>query len=253
MPVTITHPKPDVAVYDLGQNFSGWPEITVRGLRGATVKLIAGELLDSSGLVTQHSGNASPGFENSFSYTLRGGDTETWHPRFTYYGFRYVQVEGANAAGFTAGNRPTVVTLVGHFVHDEADTVGAFDTSNELLGRIHRLINMAILSNMVSVLSDCPQREKLGWLEQTYLAGPAILMNYDAVSLYHKMAQDMRDSQLPDGMVPAIAPCAVKQKTTSSPMDWGIGTTSGRARLGSRNSPAEGSPPPQFITRIWRC
>lgn len=206
LPGNVTHPKPDVTIYDLGQNFSGWPEISVRGRRGAKLKLVAGELLDPSGLVSQHSANASPGFKNSFSYTLRGGGNETWHPRFTYYGFRYLQVEGANPTEAETADKPTVVSCTGHFIHDDVDTVGTFESSSELFGRVHRLINMAVLSNMVSVLTDCPQREKLGWLEQTYLAGSSILMNYDAISLYKKMALDIHDSQLVNGMVPGIAP-----------------------------------------------
>lgn len=205
-PVKTWQPKTNITVYDLGQNFSGWPEITVSGGRGGIVKLTAGELLDDSGLVTQHSANASPKSENRFSYTLRGGGSETWHPRFTYYGFRYIQVESTSAAGSHADDQPAVISIKGQFVHDSIDTVGTFQTSSTLFGQIHQLINMAVLSNMVSVLTDCPHREKLGWLEQTYLAGPSILLNYDAITLYQKMAEDIQDSQLPDGMVPGIAP-----------------------------------------------
>ncbi len=90
-PVKVTRPKAGVTVYDLGQNFAGWPEIAVSGPAGAMVKLIPGELLDGDGLVTQR----SSGRPQWFSYTLRGAGVETWHPRFSYYGFRYVQVEGA--------------------------------------------------------------------------------------------------------------------------------------------------------------
>jgi hypothetical protein len=205
-PVKTTQPRPNFTVYDLGQNFSGWPKITVSGRRGLTVKMIPGELLDASGLVTQHSADASPQSQNRFSYTLRGGAPESWHPLFSYFGFRYVQVEGARVPGSSAEDKPLVVSLRGQFIRDDAQIVGSFQSSNALFGKIHKLIDMAILSNMASVLTDCPQREKLGWLEQTYLAAPSILLNYDAVNLYQKMAQDIRDSQLADGMVPSIAP-----------------------------------------------
>ncbi|HEX4485533.1 MAG TPA: family 78 glycoside hydrolase catalytic domain [Terriglobales bacterium] len=194
-PVKTTQPRPGVTVYDMGQNFSGWPEITVRGKAGSSVKLISGELLDADGLVSQHSADASPKREQSYSYTLKGGD-ETWHPRFSYWGFRYVQVESG----------AEIVSLSGKFLHDDVETAGQFHTSDTLFERIHQLIDMAVLSNMFSVLTDCPHREKLGWLEQTYLAGSSILLNHDGISLYQKMAQDIRDSQLPDGMVPGIAP-----------------------------------------------
>lgn len=88
-PVKTTHPKDGVTVYDLGQNFAGWPAITVSGAAGTRVKLIGGELLDDSSLVSQHSSKGP----QWYSYTLRGSGVESWHPRFSYWGFRYVQVE----------------------------------------------------------------------------------------------------------------------------------------------------------------
>jgi hypothetical protein len=213
-PVSVTEPRPGVLVYDLGQNMSGWPEIRISGEAGERVKLVAGELLDREGLVTQHSANAGPGFESSFSYTLRGGDAETWHPRFSYWGFRYVQVEGAwGSSNATVGtnarvhaDKPVLQSLRGDFVHDDLRVVGRFSSSDELLDRIHTLIDMAILSNSFSVITDCPHREKLGWLEQTYLNGSSLFFNYDYGLLYEKLARDMEEAQLPDGMEPGIAP-----------------------------------------------
>jgi alpha-L-rhamnosidase len=197
-PVAVTHPRADVTVYDLGQNFSGWPEITVTGERGAKVKMVAGELLDAKGDVTQRSANMYPNSENSFTYVLRGGSHEVWHPRFSYTGFRYVRVETSGVVN--------VDRLSGRFVHDDVRVDGNFMSSDELLNKIHRLIDRAMLSNMVSVLTDCPHREKLGWLEQTHLAGTALMDNYDLQALYAKLADDLDDAQQPDGLVPGIAP-----------------------------------------------
>jgi alpha-L-rhamnosidase len=187
------------SVYDLGQNMAGWPEIEVQGQAGARLTLIPGELLDAKGLVTQRSEGGHPGAMNSFTYTLRGGAAETWHPRFSYYGFRYVQVETSN------GNA-TLLRLDGQALHDDVPVMGTFHSSSDLLNKIHLLIDRAIQSNMVSVLTDCPQREKLGWLEQTHLAAGSLLYNYDLASLYAKISDDMDDSQLANGMVPSIAP-----------------------------------------------
>jgi hypothetical protein len=198
-PVTVTRPKPGIWVYDLGENFSGWPKIVVRGPAGARVKLVPGELLDAAGMVTQRSANARPGNEVSYSYILKGSDTESWHPLFTYYGFRYVQVEGI-------GGDVELVSLQGEFVHADLPQTGHFDCSNPLLVRIHELILQALLSNTMSVLTDCPQREKLGWLEQTHLNADTVFYNEDAVTLYEKMLRDMQDSQLANGMEPEIAP-----------------------------------------------
>lgn len=200
-PVRVTRPRPQIAVYDLGQNFAGWPKIAVSGAAGSSVKLVTGELLGADGLVTQRSAGASPKSQNSFTYTLRGHGIERWHPRFSYYGFRYVQVEPS------AVTRPPIVhALAGESIHDDVSATGSISSSNVLFGKIHHLIDAAIRSNMVSVLTDCPHREKMGWLEETHLAGPSIMYNHDVSRLYGNIANDIEDAQLPDGMVPGIAP-----------------------------------------------
>jgi alpha-L-rhamnosidase len=212
----ITRPRPGVFVYDLGQNMSGWPAITVSGPAGATIKLIPGELLDMNGLVTQRS-SGSPMW---YSYTLKGGGLETWHPLFSYYGFRYVQVTGAVPALHDFTNQPAthavdpqfsvIDSLAGQFVHADLLSAGTFSCSDETLNRIHTLINNAILSNSQSVLTDCPHREKLGWLEQDHLMAHAIMMNWDVHGVYAKIENDIADAQHPDGLIPDIAPEYVK-------------------------------------------
>jgi hypothetical protein len=190
--VKVTQPKPGVAVYDLGQNFAGWPRITASGPAGAEIKMTPGELLDSEGLVSQR----SSGGPVSYNYTLRGGGEETWSPRFSYYGFRYVQVEGAAA----------LRSLEGQFIHLDARRTGEFSCSNDRLNKIHALIDAAVRSNLQHSLTDCPHREKLGWLEQFHLMGPALLYDWDLRSYLPKIVRDMREAQTIDGLVPDIAP-----------------------------------------------
>ena len=203
-PIKLTHPRPGITVYDLGQNFAGWPEITVNGRPGAVVKLIAGELLDKDGLAWQRS-SGSPQW---YSYTLRGGGTETWHPRFSYYGFRYVQVE----SGETGATEPEfrVLSLRGDEIHSSSEQVGEFASSDENLNRIHMLILHAIENNSMSIFTDCPHREKLGWLEETHLMAPSLLDDFDFAGLYAATARNIADAQRRDGpkagMVPEIAP-----------------------------------------------
>jgi hypothetical protein len=191
-PVKVTEPKPGVVVYDLGQNFAGWPRITANGPAGSEIKMTPGELLDSAGLVSQR----SSGGPVSFNYTLRGGGDETWSPRFSYYGFRYVQVEGAAA----------LRSLEGQFLHLDARRTGEFSSSNQRLNQIHALIDAAVRSNLQHSLTDCPHREKLGWLEQFHLMGPALLYDWDLRSYLPKIVRDMREAQTIDGLVPDIAP-----------------------------------------------
>jgi alpha-L-rhamnosidase len=205
-PLRVSEPRPGVFVYDLGENFAGWPRIRVRGPAGATVRLLPGELLDAGGLVSQRSGGGAPGRAVEFNYTLNGAQHEDWRPRFSYYGFRYVQLEGAAPMGRGASGVPEVLALEGEVLHADLPVAGEFDSSDQLFVRIHRLIRQALLSNTMSVLTDCPTREKLGWLEQTHLNAPTVFYNLDAETLYAKMVGDIADSQHADGLVPEIAP-----------------------------------------------
>ncbi len=202
--VNRSEPKPDVLVYDLGQNFAGWPTIEVSGPKGATVKLIAGELLNSDGTVSQH----SSGEPQWFLYTLKGGGVEKWHPRFSYYGFRYVQVEGTGANG--QAEKPRMVSLGGEAVHTSSEAIGTFSSSDDLLNRIHTLIVRAIENNSVSLFTDCPHREKLGWLEEAHLLAPSMLYDFDFSGLYAATARNIADTQKQDapnaGRVAEIAP-----------------------------------------------
>ena len=192
--VSRTEVKPGIAVYDLGQNFAGWPRVEVSGAPGDQVKLIPGELLDANGLVTQR----SSGGPQYFTYTLKGVGVEVWSPRFSYYGFRYVQVETTGA--------PVIRSLTGQFVHLDAPRIGSFRCSNDLLNRIHALIDAAVRSNLQHVLTDCPHREKLGWLEESHLMGPSLLYNWDLRTFLPKIIRDIREAQTIDGLIPDIAP-----------------------------------------------
>ena len=205
-PVNITSPDSGVYIYDLGQNLSGWPQLTVRGPAGATVKLTPSEVLAPDGQINPQS--MKHWGEISFSYTLKGDSAETWHPQFTYTGFRYVQVEGATPDPAEAAEKgiPLVLGLESQFIHADAAPTGSFATSDTLLNGIHEIIVDAIRSNMMSVMTDCPHREKLGWLEQAYLHGPGIHYNFDTALLYAKWTRDMAEAQLESGLVPDIAP-----------------------------------------------
>ncbi len=104
------------------------------------------------------------------------------------------------------GVKPIELALANFSVHRATRQVGHFECSNDLLNRIHQLILAAIRSNFQHVLTDCPHREKLGWLEQAYLMGDAMFYNFDAGSFYAKICRDMRDAQHKNGCVPTIAP-----------------------------------------------
>ncbi|WP_235905988.1 family 78 glycoside hydrolase catalytic domain [Ginsengibacter hankyongi] len=199
----ITEPKPGTWVYDMGQNASAIPLIKVEGKRGDVVKIIPAELLDDSGLVMQ----TPVGTPVYFKYTLKGDGVETWHPQFMYYGFRYIQLEGGVPENKTNKNEvPVIRELTSLHTRNSAPTIGRFTCSNELFNRIFKLIGWAIKSNTASIFTDCPHREKLGWLEEAHLVGSSIRYNYDIATLCRKVVRDMMHSQTVDGLIPDIAP-----------------------------------------------
>ena len=199
-PVKTTVIRPGVTVYDFGQNAAQMPRITVSGPRGAAIKLSPAEIAGQDNSINQ----GSVGGNISCSYWLDGSGRETWSPRFFYCGYRYLQVECIAAP--QGGALPVVEALESRVVHTSSTPIGGFSTSNELINRIYNMIRWAQRSNMVSVMTDCPHREKLGWLEQTHLNGPALRYNYDLNAFFSKLMNDMSDSQLDNGMVPDIAP-----------------------------------------------
>ena len=207
MPQNFRKVKDSAWVYDMGQNLSGIISITVYGKKGDTVKIIPGELLNADGTVTQRA-TGSPYY---FEYVLKGNGVETWQLRFTYYGFRYLQVERSAPNGEdNPGHLPVMVQIESLHTRNASKTVGEFSCSNDLFNKTYSLINWAIKSNMASVLTDCPHREKLGWLEQAHLMGSSIRYNYDVVNLFMKMIHDMQTAQTNEGLVPEIAPEYVK-------------------------------------------
>jgi alpha-L-rhamnosidase len=192
-----------VCLYDFGQNASGIVRLTVRGESGRTVTLTPAELVTPDGKPNQKASGAP----YRWTYTLRGGGEEAWAPRFTYYGFRYVQVEGALPPGEDGpADLPRIVSIEMAHTRNSAPEAGRFETSFPLFDRVHRLIRWAIRSNLASVLTDCPHREKLGWLEQAHLMGEAVHFDHDVFGLYRKQVADVLDAQAPDGLVPDIAP-----------------------------------------------
>lgn len=200
-------------IYDFGQNASGIIQIKLKGKKGDTVRITPAELLKGDSGVSQRA-SGSPYY---FQYILKGDGVETWQPRFTYYGFRYVQIDGTVASGdVNPTHLPVLINVEALHIRNSAQKIGSFRSSSNLFNKTFNLISWAVESNMVSLFTDCPHREKLGWLEQAHLMGNALRYNYDVINLYRKQVQDMKYSQTPEGLVPEIAPEYVK-------FDWGDG------------------------------
>ena len=200
---SISHRKDTSYVYDFEQNASGIIKIKVKGRKGQVIRFTPGELLGEDSLVTQQA-TGSPYY---FTYILKGEGEEIWAPKFTYYGFRYVQADGAVPLNELNPEKLPVIQKL-EFLHtrNSSPETGSFKCSNGLFNSIYDLINWSIKSNLASVATDCPHREKLGWLEQTHLMGNSIKFIYDIQNLYSKVIDDMIEAQLENGLVPDIAP-----------------------------------------------
>ncbi len=181
---------------DLGQNLSARPFITVHGIAGQSVKIEVSELPDA------------PWKGHSYTYTLKGSGDEVFRPRFTYFGFQYLFISGVDRPEDTSqhATRPVLLEAGADFVTSSAPLVGSFQCDNPLFNDIEAMINRSVRSNLQSVLTDCPHREKLGWLEVPHLMGPSIFYHFDVSGLYRKICRDTTESQLENGMVPDIAP-----------------------------------------------
>jgi alpha-L-rhamnosidase len=206
-------------VIDFGQNASYMPRIRVTGPAGSTVRLTHAEVVHRDGSINRDTcgGNRGGAW---WQYTKATDDEETWFPQFFYAGCRYLQLDKVPAT--EGGKLPQLAQIEGVVVHSIAEPIGEFECSNELLNRIHQLVRWAQRSNMVSVLTDCPHREKLGWLEQYHLNGPSIRYEFDVSSTFIKGMRDMADSQTDDGLIPNIAPeFTVFPGTFRAAAEWG--------------------------------
>jgi alpha-L-rhamnosidase len=192
--VSRTEVAPGTWLYDLGRNIAGWPQVTLRGAAGSTVRVRPSESL-TNGRVDQ----GQVGSPVYFDVTPATGAAFTWHPRFMYYGFRYIEISGTDTP-------PVGEDVQGIVLRADNERTGSLETSDPMVNRIHDIVNTAIDGNMFSVLTDCPHREKLGWLEETHLVGDALTANFDLGAYYNKIVRDIEDAQLADGMVPDIAP-----------------------------------------------
>ena len=188
-------------VYDMGQNASGIVAIKLQGNKGDTVRIYPGELLDASGQVTQK----ATGGPFYFQYVLKGDGIEAYQPKFTYSGFRYIQIKGANYLQLQNGQPKLLEVKTLHTRNAMAEN-GNFRSSNDLFNKTETLINWAIRSNASHVLSDCPHREKLGWMEQVHLMSPSIQYTYDFPALGRKIMNDIKIGQLENGLIAETNP-----------------------------------------------
>lgn len=196
-PIAMKEPLPGVFVFDTGQNLSGWAKLRVRGPSGTRVTLKFAENLSPDGTVNQENLRVAAATD---VYILRGGKEEEWEPRFTYHGFRYVQVEGFPG-------RPAPESLTVRVVRSAVESNGDFESSNPLINRIQKMVWWTEASNLHSIPTDCPQRdERMGWMNDMTVRIEQALYNFRLARFYNKFIDDVRDTQDTNGAIADTVP-----------------------------------------------
>ena len=194
---TVTNPSPGTYVFDLGQNMVGWVRLRVRGEAGTRVTLRHAEVLNPDGTIYTRNLRS---VQATDAYILKGADWEVFQPRFTFHGFRYVEVTGYPG-------EPALEAITGCVVHSDTPFSGTFECSSPLINQLQSNIVWGQRGNFVSIPTDCPQRdERLGWMGDAQIFVRTACFNADVAAFFTKWLTDVADAQSLQGAFPDIAP-----------------------------------------------
>jgi alpha-L-rhamnosidase len=195
--VKLTEPKPERYVFDLGQNFSGWARLKVKGQAGDKVYMQFGEMLNPDGTVYTANLRSARAADN---YILKGRGVEVWEPHFTFHGFRYVELTGLR-------KKPRPGTITGIVIQSDSSMTSSFECSNPMLNQLYSNIIWGQRSNYLEVPTDCPQRdERLGWTGDTQVFVRTGTYNQDIGAFFTKWNIDLMDTQNTAGTFGQQAP-----------------------------------------------
>ncbi|MFJ4833373.1 alpha-L-rhamnosidase [Streptomyces sp. NPDC088747] len=193
----VTEPRPGVFVLDLGQNMVGAVRLRVSGDAGTTVRLRHAEVLNPDG--TLYTANLRTATATD-TYTLKGQGEETYEPRFTFHGFRYVEVTGFPGT-------PSAKAVTGRVMHTSAPFTFDFETDVPMLNKLHRNITWGQRGNFLSVPTDTPARdERLGWTGDINVFAPTAAYTMESARFLTKWLVDLRDAQTSEGAFTDVAP-----------------------------------------------
>lgn len=198
-------------VFDLGQNMVGWVRLRVRGPAGTTVTIRYAEVLNPDGTIYTANLRSARATDH---YTLRGDGEEVWEPRFTFHGFRYVELSGYPGA-------PSIDAVTGIVVHSATPPIGEFSCSDPLINQLQHNIVWGQKGNFLDVPTDCPQRdERLGWTGDAQVFIRTAAFNMNVAPFFTKWTQDLEDAQSPEGAYPPVAPLAGISGLTDGGPAW---------------------------------
>jgi alpha-L-rhamnosidase len=196
-PVKIWKRSPGVWILDMGQNLVGWCRLTARGKQGDVITVRHAERLTPSGeldVANLRSARATDIF------TLKGGRSETFEPRFVYHGFRYVELQGYPG-------RPTAGSVAAQVVNDDLGETGQFSCSDALLNGLVRNVRWGVRGNYHGIVTDCPQRdERQGWLGDRAEESNGEAYLFDTEPIYSKWMRDIVEDQGSDGIIGDVVP-----------------------------------------------
>jgi alpha-L-rhamnosidase len=196
--IKITEPEAGHFVFDLGQNMVGWPRLHIPVEKGKKITIRFAEMLNKDG--TLYTDNYRSAHSTAY-YTPATTGTISWHPTFTFFGFRYVEL-----TGLPKGVKPEMGWVTGVVLHSAFPQSGRFYSSHELLNKLQENITWGQRGNYLDIPTDCPQRdERLGWTGDAQIFCPTSLFNYDVHSFWMSWLQSIREEQR-DGLIPHVVP-----------------------------------------------
>ena len=182
-------------LYDVGENIAGVLRCTVKGERGAKIVIRHGEILKDGKLYTENLRKA----EATDTYILSGNGEDIFRPLFTYHGFQFAQIEIVGKA--------EVLNVVAQAMYTDLTRTGLFECSDDMVNKLFKNAFRSQVDNFYSVPTDCPQRdERLGWLGDAQIISRSAMYNFDCERYFDKYLSDIRDAQLGNGAIPAVAP-----------------------------------------------
>ncbi len=192
----LTTPKGEM-VYDMGQNMVGWVRLKMTGNKGDTVQLKFAEVLDKDGNFYTDNLRAA---KCTDTYVFAKNGELVFEPKFTFHGFRYLQLIGLKEA-------PANKNITGVVIHSNMKPTGTFSCSNDLINQLQHNIQWGQKGNFLDVPTDCPQRdERLGWTGDAQAFAPTAAFNFNVAAFYTKWMKDVALDQLENGSVPHVIP-----------------------------------------------
>jgi alpha-L-rhamnosidase len=234
-PITLTEPKPAHWTFDLGQNMVGVVRLKITEPAGTLITLHHAEMLNPDGSVYTTNLRGAPSID---TYTCKGGGEETWQPKFTFHGFRYVELTGVT-------EKPSMDAVTGIVLGSDTPRNGSFECSDPRINQLMSNIQWGQRGNYLSVPTDCPQRdERLGWMGDAQVFVRTATCNADVAAFFTKWLVDVDDAQTTDGSFTDVSPARGTGNGTPAWGDagvicpWTIYCAYGDRRLLEQNLPA---------------